>query len=34
MSSLMLAAQGGNTEIVVLLLDRGAEVNKTNWVGE
>ena len=28
----MCAAGGGHTEIVALLLDRGAEVNKTNRV--
>ena len=32
MSSLMFAARGGHTETVVLLLDRGAEVDKTNRV--
>ena len=32
MFSLMLAAQGGHTETVALLLDRGAEVSKADKV--
>ena len=32
MSSMIFAAQGGHTETVALLLDRGAEVNATSIV--